>query len=429
MSRAWRWALYDWANSAFATVVIAAFFPVFFKTVAAANLSSGDATFWLGMGNAGASLVVFILAPILGGLVDYAGHKQAGLIISTCISIAATVGLFWVGVGQWQLALACFVIALIGYFSAMVCYDSLLVEVCVPSQLARVSARGYALGYLGGGLLLAFDVLLIVEPQRFGLAGPIAAIRWSFLSVAVWWLLFSLPLWLGVRERTPRERLPLGRAAGCSTRELAATAWAIAGQPVIWRFLVAYWLYIDAVHTVIRMAVDFGLSLGFARDDLLMAILLAQFVGFPAALFFGWLATRWRLKASIFIGLAVYALVAIWSYFLDAIWQFYVMAALIGLVQGGVQALSRAFFAHIIPAEQSGRYFGVYNMLGKFSAVIGPALVGITVAVSGNARFSIISVVVLLIAGAAFLASARRPAGSGTNDDERPVECDAGRSG
>ncbi|NNC24430.1 MFS transporter [Salinisphaera sp. USBA-960] len=409
MTRAWRWAFYDWANSAFATVVIAAFFPVFFKTVAAADLASSEATFWLGLGNAAASLIVFIAAPVLGGVVDYAGRKQAGLITATTVSVIATAALFWVGAGQWPLALTCFIVALAGFFAAMVCYDSLLTDVSESADYARVSARGYALGYLGGGLLLTFDVVLVSAPQWFGLSGPSAAIRWSFVSVALWWLVFSLPLWLGVRECRPASPFDLRRAARQSVLDLSDTTRAIVTQPVIWRFLAAYWLYIDAIHTIVRMAVDFGLNLGLARQDLVMAILLAQFVGFPASLFFGWLAMHWRLRASIFIGLGVYAAMSIWSYFLVAAWQFYVMAVCIGLVQGGVQALSRAYFAAIIPAAQSGRYFGVYNMLGKFSAIIGPVLVGVTTMLTGNVRFSIVSVSILLVAGAIFLATSRDP--------------------
>lgn len=405
MSRAWRWAFYDWANSAFATVVMAAFFPVFFKTVAAADLAHATATFWLGMANAAASLIVFILAPVLGGVIDYAGLKKAALITATCVSTTATAGLFWVASGQWLFALVCFVIALIGFFAAMVCYDSMLVDVCQPRELARVSARGYALGYLGGGLVLAFDAVLVSMPTVFGLQGPVAAIQWSFMSVAVWWLIFSLPLWLGVRVDNPASSISLPQSLGRSCRDLWSTCRDIARDPTIWRFLVAYWLYIDAIHTVARMAVDFGLNLGFSQMHLIGAILMAQFVGFPAALFFGWLATRWRLKASIVMALGVYALVAIWSHWLVAIWQFYVMAGLIGLVQGGVQALSRAFFAGITPAAHSGRYFGIYNMLGKFSAILGPVIVGVTAATTGNPRDSIVSVIVLLVLGGIFLAS------------------------
>ncbi len=409
MNSAWRWAFYDWANSAFATVVMATFFPVFFKTVAASDLTHGDATLGLGLANGGASLIVFIVAPVLGGMVDYAGLKQRTLVGATLLSAMATSALFFIGVGDWLLALLCFIVALVGFFAAMVCYDSLLTDVCQPVDYARVSALGYALGYLGGGLVLALDVALIILPRRFGLSGPVAALHVSFVSVAVWWILFSLPLWLGVRETMPSSALSLSGAVSKSTRALVGTARDIIGYPGLWQFLLAYWLYIDAIHTIARMAVDFGLNMGLGRDALVGAILMTQFIGFPAALFFGWLAARWALKTPIFIGLTVYVLVAIWSVWLTSIWQFYIMAGLIGLVQGGVQALSRAYFAAIIPTGQSGRYFGVYNMLGKFSAILGPVLVGLTAAIGGNPRFSIVSVIVLLVGGAALLGSARSP--------------------
>lgn len=393
------WAFYDWANSAFATTVIAGFFPVFFKTFWSADYPAETSTLQLGIGSALASLVVLLAAPLGGAIADHGHRKKAGLLLVTTLAVAATAGLFWVGQGQWLTAMTLFVIASIGFFMAMVFYDSLLVDVTGPADYDRLSALGYGLGYLGGGLLLAMNVAMTLAPHWFGLADRAAAVRWSFLSVAIWWALFSIPLFVTVPE-PPSTKAPGMRAAlRDGLAELAVTAREILGQREIWLFLLAYWLYIDGVHTIIRMAVDFGLSLGFGQNSLIVALLLVQFVGFPAAVAFGWLASFWETKKAIYLGLAVYAGITAWGYFLTAVWEFYVMAAAIGLVQGGVQSLSRSYFARLIPEHKAGEYFGVYNMMGKFAAVIGPALVGITAATTGSARLSIVSIVILFAVG------------------------------
>lgn len=397
------WALYDWANSAFSTTVIAGFFPVFFKTFWSAGNPATTSTLQLGLGSALASLVVFFLAPLGGAIADRGHHRKTGLLIMTVIGVVATAGLFWVGQGCWLEAMTLFVIASIGFFLAVAFYDSLLVDVAVPADYDRVSALGYSLGYLGGGLLLVFNVAMTLQPQWFGLADRASAVRWSFLSVAVWWAVFSIPVFTNVQEVSDGKRERPGAAVRNSLVELSATVREIAGRREIWLFLLAYWLYIDGVHTIIRMAVDFGLSLGFGEESLIVALLGVQFIGFPAALGFGWLATHWDTRKSIYLGLAVYTGITAWGYFLTSVWQFYVMAAGIGLVQGGVQSLSRSFFAGLIPQEKSGEYFGIYNMMSKFSAVIGPLLVGIMAAATGSARLSIVSIVALFVAGGVLL--------------------------
>ncbi|HET7315680.1 MFS transporter [Salinisphaera sp.] len=393
------WAFYDWANSAFATTVIAGFFPVFFKTFWSAGSPAETSTLQLGIGSALASLVVLFAAPLAGAIADHGHRKKAGLAIATALAVAATAALFWVGRGQWLTAMMLFVIASIGFFMAMVFYDSLIVDVAAPADYDRVSALGYGLGYLGGGVLLAINVAMTLEPHWFGLVDRAAAVRWSFLSVAVWWALFSIPLFVTVSEPSSRTAPGARDALRAGLAELAVTARDILSRREVWLFLLAYWLYIDGVHTIIRMAVDFGLSLGFGQQSLIVALLLVQFIGFPAAVGFGWLASFWDTKKAIYLGLAVYAGITAWGYFLTAVWQFYVMAAAIGLVQGGVQSLSRSYFARLIPENKAGEYFGVYNMMGKFAAVIGPALVGVTAAATGSARLSIVSIVILFAVG------------------------------
>lgn len=395
----WSWALYDWANSAFATTVVAGFFPIFFKTYWSADNPPETSTLQLGVGSALASLIVLFLAPLVGAIADRSRRKKVGLAWATGLSVAATAGLFVVGEGAWLTAISLFVIASIGFFLAMVFYDSLIVDVCSSAEYDRVSALGYGLGYLGGGLLLAVNVAMTLEPGWFGLADRTAAVRWSFASVAVWWALFSLPVFLFVDERRDAATPGAMAALRAGVTELRATATRILGERAVWMFLLAYWLYIDGVHTIIRMAVDFGLNLGFGQTSLITALLLVQFIGFPAAIGFGWIASRWDTKKAIYLGLCVYAGVTAWGYFLVDVWQFYVMAAVIGLVQGGVQSLSRSYFARLIPDGKAGEYFGIYNMMGKFAAVIGPLLVGVTAAMTGSARLSIMSVLILFVAG------------------------------
>ena len=406
------WALYDWANSAFATTVIAGFFPIFFKQYWSADFAATESTFQLGVASALASAVVLVISPILGAIADRAGGKKPLLALFTALGVAATAALFWVAAGAWLVALTLFVLASIGFFGGLTFYDSLIVDVAERGDYDRASALGYALGYLGGGVLLAVNVAMTLYPQLFGLADKAAAVRWSFLSVALWWLLFALPLFLQVRERRPAASPGWIAAARGGLRELAATFADIRARRAVFVFLLAYWLYIDGVHTIIRMAVDFGLSLGFSDTSLITALLLVQFIGFPAAVAFGWLGQRWDTKKAIYLGLAVYVGVSTWGYFLQHEWQFYVMAAIIGLVQGGVQSLSRSYFARLIPAGKSGEFFGFYNMMGKFAAVLGPLLVGWTAAATGSARLSILSIVVLLVAGGVLLAFVREPSPS-----------------
>ena len=399
----WGWAFYDWANSAFATTVVAGFFPIFFKTYWSSDYAAETSTLQLGLGSALASLIVLFAAPIGGAIADRGHHKKRGLALVTAVAVVATLALFFVGAGHWLAAMSLFVVASIAFFMAMVFYDSLLVNVAAPAEYDRVSALGYGLGYLGGGLLLAINVAMTLKPDWFGLADRTQAVRWAFASVALWWAVFSLPLFFTVDEPSSRRGERPMQAVKGGLRDLAATLREIMGRREVWLFLVAYWLYIDGVHTIIRMAVDFGLSLGFGQESLIAALLLVQFIGFPAAIGFGWLASRWETKKAIYLGLAVYGGITAWGYFLTSVWQFYVMAAAIGLVQGGVQSLSRSYFARLIPEAKSGEYFGIYNMMGKFAAVLGPVLVGVTAAATGSARASIVSVVVLFIAGGLLL--------------------------
>ncbi len=403
------WALYDWANSAFATTVMAGFFPVFFKQYWNAGVAATESTYRLGMTSGIASLCVALMAPALGAIADRGGARVRLMVISTVLGAGATLALSMVGQAHWQVAAALFLVASLGFWGGIVFNDSLLLHVAAPDEYDLVSGFGYSLGYLGGGLLFAVNVMMTLQPQWFGLANATEAVRWSFASVGVWWLLFTVPCALYVREkRDGRTRVPMATAVRQGFGELRGTLREISRyRPLLW-FLGAYILYIDGVNTIIKMAVDYGLSLGFDQSDLIKALLLTQFVGFPAALAFGWLGGKIGARRGIFIALAVYLGATCYAYFLSEARDFYVLACVVGLVQGGIQSLSRSYYGRLVPADKSSEFFGFYNMMGKASAIVGPALVGVTAAVTGDSRLSILSIVILFIAGGALLAVAAR---------------------
>ncbi len=397
----WSWAFYDWANSAFATTIMAGFFPVFFKEYWATGLNATDSTFWLGLDNAVASALMMLMAPVIGALADQGGNKKRLLLLFAFLGVLMSSALFFVASGMWMLALAYYVLGIIGFSGSIIPYDALLVDVSEKKDYEKVSALGYAFGYLGGGLLFALNVLMVLKPQWFGLENAGQAVRISFLMVGIWWAMFSLPLVLFVHETHPQPARQ-GVIRGAFT-ELRDNFRELRRYRMAFTFLIAYWLYIDGVDTIVRMAVDYGLAIGFESQDLLAALLITQFVGFPAALVFGYLGTRYGPKSGIMIALVIYIFVVLWAWQMQAAWEFYGLAVVIGLVQGGIQSLSRSLYAGLIPAQKSGMFFGIYNMLGKFAAVIGPLLVGAVGVITGSSRTGILAVMLLFVAGALVL--------------------------
>jgi MFS transporter, UMF1 family len=407
------WALYDWANSAFATTVMAGFFPTFFKQFWSVGADPTESTVRLGIANGVAGFIVAILAPMLGAIADKGGRRKQFLLAWTLVGALATGAMFFVGRGEWQLAALLFVLATMGFSGAIVFYDSMLLDVARPEELDRVSAFGFAAGYLGGGVLFLLNVLMTLKPAWFGLADAGEAVRWSFMTVAVWWLLFSIPLLRNVRPTYAAAPLPAAAAIRSGFAELADTVRHVSRYRSIVLFLIAYWFYIDAVNTIIKMAVDYGLTLGLPVAGLLTALLLTQFVAFPAALVFGYLGDRIGAKRGILLGLAVYCAVTIYAYFLDTTAEFYAMAVVVGLVQGGVQSLSRSLFGQLVPPGKNAEFFGFYNMMGKFATVLGPLLVALVAGVTGDARASILSLLLLFAVGIVLLLRVPRltPAG------------------
>ncbi len=396
------WALYDWANSTFATTVMAGFFPVFFREYWNAGVAPTLATFRLGAANSAASLTILVLAPVLGAIADAGGARKRFLAAFAGLGITTTGALYLVARGDWAAAAVLYGLAAVGFAGANLFYDALLVHVAGPDRIDRVSALGYALGYLGGGFLLAINVLMVRHPAWFGLADAAQAVRAAFPMVAVWWALFTVPLLRHVTEA--RVRRPAGGAARgvvAGLRQLAATFRHVRRLRYVARFLLAYWLYIDGVGTVIRMAVAYGLELGFHAPDLLLALLITQFVGFPAAIVFGRIGERHGPRLGILVAIAVYCVVLVWAARMHDRLDFFGIAVTIGLVQGGIQSLSRSLYARLIPVGKSGEFYGFYNMLGKFAAVLGPVLMGWVGWWTGSPRVSILSLLVPFLLGAA----------------------------
>jgi UMF1 family MFS transporter len=398
------WAFYDWANSAYAVTVMSGFFPLFFKQYWADSLSAQESTYQLGLANSVASLAIVVLAPILGSIADCAGSKKKFLFVFTFLGVTMCASLFLLEQGSWQLAIAIYIFACIGFMGGVSFSDSLLVDVSPKKDFDKSSALGYALGYLGGGILFAVCVWMVQTPALFGITSVEQAVKLSFLLVALWWLVFSIPVFLWVRES------PATAAAHSAVNSLWAgflqlrqTFRQIKELKVVFTFLLAYWLYIDGVDTIVRMAVDYGLSLGIDSNDLIIALLITQFIGFPSAIAFGYLGEKIGPKAGIMIAIGVYIFVTFWAYQMDSSREFYILAIIIGMVQGGVQSLSRSLYARIIPKHQSAEFFGFYNMLGKFAAVLGPVMIGWVTVMTGNHRLAMLSILILFIAGAVIL--------------------------
>ena len=399
----WSWAFYDWANSAYSTTVMAGFFPLFFKEYWADPNNPSQSTFYLGMANSIASMVVAALAPLLGSVADQGSAKKKFLTFFSFLGVIMTGGLWMVAQGNWQMAVLFYVIATIGFASGNVFYDALLPGLASEERVDAVSSLGFGIGYLGGGLLFLVNVFMYLKPEIFGIPDGATAIKLSFLSVAVWWAVFTIPLILFVPEPKNYDSVNIKNAIQMGWIQLIQTFKEIRNMKVVGTFLLAYFFYIDGVDTIIKMAGDYGMSLNFSGESLIIALLIVQFVAFPAALIYGWLASKIGAKTGIMVGIIAYSFITLLGYFMTEAWHFYVLAILIGLFMGGIQALSRSLYTRIIPPDKSAEFFGFYNMLGKFAAIIGPALMGTIALLTGSARLSILSILMLFILGAFFL--------------------------
>ena len=397
------WSLYDWANSAFATTVMAGFFPVFFKEYWSTTDSVTLSTWYLGLGNSIASILVAVLAPFIGAIADRGTAKKKLLIFFAFLGIIATGGLWIVNQGHWQIAILFYIIASIGFMAGNIFYDSLLPAVASKDKFDYASSMGFSLGYIGGGLLFLINVLMYLQPHYFGIPDGATAIRLSFISVAVWWAVFSIPIILFVKEPKIHDPIGICSAVKEGWGQFISTLTKIRQLKVVGTFLMAYWLYIDGVDTIIRMAVDYGTSIGFPASSLITALLLVQFVAFPATLIYNWFSSKIGIKNAIYTAIIGYTFITIFGAFVSKEWHFYVLAIMIACFQGGIQALSRSMYSRIIPKKQAAEFFGFYNMLGKFAAIIGPPMMGYIGLITGNPRLGILSIIILFISGGLLL--------------------------
>ena len=405
------WALYDWANSAFALSVLAVLFPLVLGNYWGVDDGGVSATIRLGWITFSASLVVFLSAPILGTIADTGGYRKRFLLLFAILGAAATAGLGFVGQGDWPLALGLYLIASVGFYSSVVFYDSLLIDVTEPRNYAFVSTLGFSVGYLGGAALLALHLWMLKSPQTFGLENATEAFSYAFISVGVWWLVFLLPLIFFVPERHSSIEVA-DHAIRAAYAELKSTVHKISQYRNVTIFLAGYWLYIGGVFTVIFMAVNYGQRLGFEDSDLVMALLIANFVGFPATLIYGLLAHRFGAKKGLYVALLAYIGACLWAIQMTEVREFYIMSVIIGLVQGGVQGLSRSVYATLIPADQPGEFFGFYSMTTKFAHVLGPAMVAIAAMLSDDPKWVLLALMPMFLAGALLLSLVRMPSDS-----------------
>jgi UMF1 family MFS transporter len=483
------WVMYDWANSAFATTTMAAVLPVFYSQVAAKGaLTPVEASSNWGFTQTVGMLVVALAAPVLGAIADFSGSKKRFLAAFAIPGMVAAALMVFIGTGDWLLASLLYVIGEIGFSGSLVFYDSLLPHVAKPAELDMVSARGYAMGYLGGGLLLAINIVMIQFPSlfgitslgaRFGVSGTEMATRLSLMSVGLWWAIFSIPLFLRVPEPR-RVRLQSERGGSAIVggfERLLRTFRELRLYRQLLIFVIAFWIYNDGIGTIIKMATIYGSEIGIGQIDLIGALLLTQFIGIPFSLIFGRLpsrgdprqafffsyvvynavtipiigilgprfgvtsgpmavtlvlanqipasliswflgrrvlagpASRMSTKNAILLALGVYVLVAIWGYFMHTAAEFWLLAVMVGLVQGGSQALSRSLFGNMVPKAQTAEFYGFYDLSSKFAGILGPFIFAVAGRLAGSSRLGILSLLAFFVIGGVFLSQVNEEEG------------------
>ncbi|TFJ93503.1 MFS transporter [Lentibacillus salicampi] len=394
------WMLYDFGNSAFATTIMAAVLPIFYYDVAAMGLEENLAESYWGYSQSIAVLIVAILAPILGAISDYSGAKKKFLRFFAFMGMIASILLAFVGEGEYIFASILLIIGNIGFSGANVFYDAFLPEIAKDeNEMDKLSASGFAFGYIGGGILLAVNILMITQYGWFGIPDATMASQLSFASVGLWWFIFSIPLLKNVREEkkaaVKREKSYV--AIGFS--RVINTFKEIKQFKYLLIFLIAFWMYNDGISTIIRMATIYGRGIGIDSNSLIIALLITQFVGIPFTFFFGWLATKITPKRALYLTLYIYIGVVILGYFMASALHFYLLAICVGMVQGGAQSLSRSIYGRMVPANKQAEFFGFYGISSKFAAIFGPFLFGFVGQLTGSSRLGIISLLIFFIVG------------------------------
>jgi MFS transporter, UMF1 family len=408
------WAMYDWAASAMQTTIMVAVFPIYFVKVAGAGLAESGATQRLATVNSLALVIIALLSPILGAISDYRGAKKQLLAAFMALGVAAILGMFYIHHGDLDLASVLFTVSLVGVAGSFVFYEALLPHVARSDEIDRVSTAGYAMGYVGGGILLALNLAWIQRPDWFGLPHgsgldenqSTLPIRLAFVSVALWWVVFSIPLFRRVPE--PPRLLELDEDRGRNPVRMAfvrlrETFRELRSYRNAFLLLLAFLIYNDGIQTIIKMATAYGTEIGIGQSALIGAILLVQFVGIPCSFLFGMLASRIGAKQALFLGLLIYTAISVLGYFMKTALHFYILAGLVGTVQGGTQALSRSMFARMIPRHKSGEFFGFFSVFEKFAGIFGPLIFAGTIAATGSSRNAILSVIVFFGVGALLL--------------------------
>lgn len=395
----WAWTMYDWANSAFVTTVMAAVLPVYFSNVAqSAGMTAAQATAKWGFTTALASLLAAIISPVLGAMADFKGRKKTFLTIFMLIGVTATALMVGIRGGNWLLASILFIFGQIGFAGSLVYYDALLPHVASPEEIDMVSSRGYAMGYIGGGILLAINLAMIMfTPDSM----TELMTRLSFVTVAVWWFVFSIPVLKYVTE--PPRRLLSGEEnfspLQAAFSRLSITFKEIRKYRDLALFLLAFWVYANGIGTIIVMATAFGSELGFGSMTLIGTLLMVQFLAAPFAILFGKLAAKMGTKKAIYLSLAVYTGISILGFFMYHEWQFWVLGALVATVQGGSQALSRSLIGRMMPKSKSAEFYSFFAVFEKFSSILGPLLFGVVSTLMGASRFSIVSLIIFFALG------------------------------
>ncbi len=398
--------MYDWANSAFQTTVITAVFPGFFASYAAAGLTPAVATSRFATATTIAVAIIAVLGPVLGAVADVRAAKKRFLAVFMAIGIVTCLALATIDRGEWRWAALLFIVANIGLNGSFVFYDSLLPHVARSDEIDRVSTAGYALGYIGGGVLLALNLAWIQNPVAWGLGDTVTAVKVSFASVAVWWLAFSIPLFRRVPE--PPRALEAGEQPGelairAAFGRLGETFKEFRGYREAFVMLLAFLLYNDGIQTIIRMATVYGAEIGIDQRAQIAAVVLVQFVGVPCSFLFGSVARRVGVKRAILVGILAYIGISVLAYWMRTERDFFILAILVGMVQGGTQALSRSLFARLIPKHKSSEYFGFFSVFEKFAGILGPATFALAIALTGSSRLAVLSVIVFFVAGAILL--------------------------
>ncbi len=391
------WISYDLGNSAFATTVLAAFFPIFYNQYWSSNIDSTLSAQYLSWTLVISNLTLLFTAPLIGAITDISKSTKKLFISMVMISIIGTGLLYTLEAGLWLYALIFFGIANYFFSASNVIYDKILVQIASPGLFSKISGYGYAWGYFGGGFLFLINACMSLYPELFGLSSQAEAIRWSFITVSVWWFIFLIPLVVTYKE--PSAKVVENQVIRNSFKNLINTFISISQYRNAFIFLIAFFLFIDGVHTVVALAATFALNLGLDSSSVIIALLMVQFIAFPSTLMWAYVGEKYSDKFVINFSILIYILIIIYTLFLSNAMEFYILAAMVGFVQGGIQGSSRGLFAKLIPHDKAGEFFGLFNTFGKAGAFMGPALVGLFLALFENVRISLLPILVLFVLG------------------------------